>query len=267
MPLTIARGSITSSFVYGPEHQRTRQTRSDGTTTIYAGAQEVDTKAGVGTTVKTYWPYGVGVEIDRPASGLEMNWVHVDRLGSPVAISDASGNLKEKLAYDAWGKRRTIDGAPLNGTATPGSIDGITDNRGFTGHEMLDLLDLVHMNGRVYDPFLAHFLSADPLIQDPTNGQSYNRYSYVLNNPTNLTDPTGFARSCETSTGSNIPTCAGNDDLLVTRPDGSQNILRGNGSGVTVEKVVAEKLNSAGVAQSGTDHYYFRRKATVVPDY
>ncbi len=57
---------------------------------------------------------------------------------------------------------------------------------------MLDQLDLVHMNGRVYDPYTARFLTADPLIQDPVNGQSYNRYSYVLNNPTNWTDPTGF---------------------------------------------------------------------------
>jgi RHS repeat-associated protein len=57
---------------------------------------------------------------------------------------------------------------------------------------MLDALDLVHMNGRVYDPLVGRFVSADPFIQDPTNGQGYNRYSYVLNNPTNLTDPTGF---------------------------------------------------------------------------
>ncbi|MFZ6727273.1 hypothetical protein ACO0K2_17415 [Undibacterium sp. MH2W] len=35
-------------------------------------------------------------------------------------------------------------------------------------------------------------MSSDPLVQDPTNGHNYNRYSYVLNNPTNLTDPTGF---------------------------------------------------------------------------
>jgi hypothetical protein len=48
------------------------------------------------------------------------------------------------------------------------------------------------MNGRVYDPLTARFLSADPHVTDPTNGQSFNRYSYVLNNPTNLTDPTGF---------------------------------------------------------------------------
>jgi hypothetical protein len=50
----------------------------------------------------------------------------------------------------------------------------------------------VHLNGRVYDPFIARFISADPEIQDPTHSQSYNRYTYVWNNPTNLTDPTGF---------------------------------------------------------------------------
>jgi hypothetical protein len=34
-----------------------------------------------------------------------------------------------------------------------------------------------------------------PILQDPMNGQSYNRYSYVMNNPTNATDPTGFVMS------------------------------------------------------------------------
>ncbi|MFM7293417.1 MAG: RHS repeat-associated core domain-containing protein, partial [Burkholderiales bacterium] len=144
------------------------------------------------TTVKTYWPYGVGVEIDRGTAATELNWTHVDRLGNPVAMSTSTGTLREKLAYDAWGKRRTLDGAPVNGTPIPDTIDGVTDNRGYTGHEMLDQLDLVHMNGRIYDPLTARFMSADPLLQDPMNGQSYNRYSYVLNNPTNLTDPTGF---------------------------------------------------------------------------
>jgi hypothetical protein len=80
------------------------------------------------------------------------------------------------------------------------------------------------------------------------NGQSYNRYSYVLNNPTNLTDPTGFAaKSCVTTTGSNIPTCAGDDDVVVNFKDGGKELLRGNGKGQTVEKLVAQKLNEAGV--------------------
>jgi RHS repeat-associated protein len=92
----------------------------------------------------------------------------------------------DKLAYDSWGKRRD------EASPTPPSTLNLTDNKGFTGHEMLDKLDLVHMNGRVYDPLIARFISADPIIQAPEHSQSYNRYSYVWNNPTNLTDPTGF---------------------------------------------------------------------------
>ncbi|WP_371196109.1 RHS repeat domain-containing protein [Glaciecola sp. SC05] len=38
------------------------------------------------------------------------------------------------------------------------------------------------MNGRIYDPILGRFLQADPFIQGPKNSQSFNRYSYVLNN-------------------------------------------------------------------------------------
>ena len=48
------------------------------------------------------------------------------------------------------------------------------------------------MNGRIYDPTLGRFLQADPHIQAPTNSQSYNRYSYVLNNPMSYTDPSGY---------------------------------------------------------------------------
>ncbi len=65
---------------------------------------------------------------------------------------------------------------------------------------MLDHLDLVHMNGRIYDPLVARFMSADPIVTDPLNGQNYNRYSYVSNNPMGATDPTGFAEgSIETA--------------------------------------------------------------------
>jgi hypothetical protein len=48
------------------------------------------------------------------------------------------------------------------------------------------------MNGRVYDPVIARFMTPDPQIQLPTNLQSYNRYSYAFNNPLRGSDPTGF---------------------------------------------------------------------------
>src|SRR6185312_2110812 len=50
----------------------------------------------------------------------------------------------------------------------------------------------VHMNGRVYDPALGRFLSVDPVYQAPTNMQSLNPYSYVMNNPLSLVDPSGY---------------------------------------------------------------------------
>lgn len=190
MPSSITKGGGTVSFVYGPEHQRTRQGRgADGT--VDAGGQEVETNGGE-VKVKTYWPLGIGVEIDTVGKGTALYWIHKDRLGSPVVIANQNGVLRDPLAYDAWGKRRSQDGA-----STDDEITGKVDNKGFTGHEMLDTVDLVHMNGRVYDRQLGRFLSADPLVQDPLNGQSYNRYSYVLNNPTNLTDPSGFQAECK----------------------------------------------------------------------
>lgn len=64
--------------------------------------------------------------------------------------------------------------------------------RGFTDHEHFDSVGLINMNGRVYDPELGRFMSADPFVQAPYNSQSYNRYSYVFNNPLSYTDPTGY---------------------------------------------------------------------------
>lgn len=64
-------------------------------------------------------------------------------------------------------------------------------DRGYTGHEHLYTVGLVHMNGRIYDPKLRRFLSPDNFVQDNANTQNYNRYGYVLNNPLLYIDPSG----------------------------------------------------------------------------
>jgi RHS repeat-associated protein len=65
--------------------------------------------------------------------------------------------------------------------------------QGYTGHEQLESVGLIHMGGRVYDPVLGRFTSADPVVQAPENLQSHNRYSYCVNNPLSLTDPSGYS--------------------------------------------------------------------------
>ena len=95
----------------------------------------------------------------------------------------------ERLAYEPFGKRRFASGSDdPNNTIVPQNTD-----RGYTNHEHLDELTLVHMNGRVYDPVVGRFMSADLQIQDPMNLQSYNRYAYVMNNPLFYIDPTGYS--------------------------------------------------------------------------
>jgi RHS repeat-associated protein len=118
-----------------------------------------------------------------------VRYFHTDHLGSVVAVTNETGRVIERMAYDAWGKRRFTDGTSDN----KDSLVGLTTDRGYTEHEMLDELGIIHMNGRIYDPYIGRFMSADPIIQDPYELQSHNRYSYVMNNPLFYTDPSGYS--------------------------------------------------------------------------
>jgi RHS repeat-associated protein len=107
------------------------------------------------------------------------------------------------------------------------------DGRGYTGHEHLDELGFVHMNGRIYDPLLGRFLSPDPLIQAAELLQNYNRYSYVLNNPLRHTDPSGeyFWHAVAFIVGAALAS-SDNKDLKII---GSIMMMAALGPGVTAE--------------------------------
>ncbi|MGH8018444.1 MAG: RHS repeat domain-containing protein [Opitutaceae bacterium] len=51
------------------------------------------------------------------------------------------------------------------------------------------------MNGRIYDPLLGRFLSPDPMVEDAYDLQTFNRYSYVHNNPLTFIDPDGNSKA------------------------------------------------------------------------
>jgi RHS repeat-associated protein len=129
----------------------------------------------------------VGVRFERSDSTVATRYFHPDHLGSVAVITEETGAVAERLSYDAWGKRRFPNGAD----DPAGSITSQT-TVGFTGQEELADVGLVHLNGRVYDPVIGRMMSADPYVPDPTNGQAWNRYSYVINNPLAFTDPNGY---------------------------------------------------------------------------
>lgn len=118
-----------------------------------------------------------------------------DNLGSAVTQVqvDSAGNwaVIQAVGYDAWGNSRN----PGNGAANNATYQlPIADAQalGYTGQTNLAGLNLVHMGGRVYDPAIGRFLSADPNVPHPLFSQSYDRYAYCLNNPLSLTDPSGY---------------------------------------------------------------------------
>jgi RHS repeat-associated protein len=153
--------------------KRDRHYLTAGGTTV--GVIIIDTAAGSGgavTEVTQFW--------------------HLDHLGSlaamtrPAPTTPTTGyDLCETFRYEPFGGRKAAGGTPAN-CDNPHPTD-----RGFTGHEHVEEMNLVHMNGRVFDPVLARFLSPDPFVQAPANLQNYNRYSYTLNNPLIATDPSG----------------------------------------------------------------------------
>ncbi|NQZ10331.1 MAG: HNH endonuclease, partial [Algicola sp.] len=70
-----------------------------------------------------------------------------------------------------------------------GSLSVDNTNVGYTGHQWDDDSGLNYMQARYYDPLLGRFLSNDPVGFRDTH--SFNRYTYVNNNPYKYTDPDG----------------------------------------------------------------------------
>ncbi len=139
----------------------------------------------IGTHIKRSSLSGGALPSGYPATTLRY-W-HKDHLGSVVLITRADGSIAQRFRYDAWGKR-SRDSA----SAQSNNADSTDESRGYTEHEHLDEVGLTHMNGRLHDPVLGRFLSADPYVADGYDSQSLNRYSYVYNNPLAYSDPSGY---------------------------------------------------------------------------
>jgi RHS repeat-associated protein len=117
------------------------------------------------------------------------NYLHRDYQGTIVAITNSTGVVVEKRWFDVWGSMLKYSyGA---NTTVPTNSSTMFLDRGYTGHEHLLGVGLINMNGRVYDNKLHKFLQPDNNIQDPYNVQNYNRYGYVMNNPTKYSDSSG----------------------------------------------------------------------------
>jgi RHS repeat-associated protein len=198
-PSRIAEGDVEILLEYGADNQRVKAVFKDHGHTLYTRYYvnanyevEVDA-AGVVTHYNyIYGSTGLAAICVRRNGVDSMYYVHPDRLGSYTHITDSSRHVIRALHFDPWGNVKSdadwkdfVEDAPVSLTSS------FRFSRGFTGHEHYADLKIINMNGRLYDPVIARFFSPDNFVQAPGFTQSYNRYSYCLNNPLQYTDPSG----------------------------------------------------------------------------
>jgi RHS repeat-associated protein len=117
------------------------------------------------------------VQLTRQGWAALAEYVHPDHLGSTRIVRNGSGTQTRRLAYKPFGEASTDTGS------------GVVRYE-YTNQALDAETGLYYYGARYYDPSIGRFLQPDDL-GDPLDPQTLNRYTYVVNNPTNLIDPTG----------------------------------------------------------------------------
>lgn len=115
-------------------------------------------------------------------TGGTVTYVYTDPQGTPLAETDASGNITATFEYTPYGTY-----AP-QGTSTPGPAP---KGPGYTGHVNDSETNLIYMQARYYDAVTGRFLSVDPATPSSGDTFNFNRYAYAESNPIVHIDPNG----------------------------------------------------------------------------
>ncbi len=196
-PTSITEDDYLLQLTYGSDEQRRHaHFTKDGVDQYeryYCGNYEEQIINGVEEKIH-YLEAGI-IVVQKDNGPFEYYYTYGDYLGSVLAVTDDVGTLLQRQSFDSWGRRRN---------STDWSQDGVVPNqltwlyRGYTGHEMLPTLGIINMNGRLYDPMIGRMFSVDNYSGQNGTSQSFNRYSYVYNNPLMYNDPGGEFPSCLT---------------------------------------------------------------------
>ena len=187
-PESITQGSYRAVWDYNSALDRIRMRLTRGDTLqreVYYWGNQYEEEHRPQSGEQTARLYLEGDAYSAPAvlvkerGGWHLYYIARDYLGSITDIVASDGTRKAHYHYSPWGR------------VEEGQEEPLFLGRGFTGHEHLPEFDLIQMNARLYDPYTGRFLSPDPYVQLPDFSQSFNRYSYCLNNPLRYTDQSG----------------------------------------------------------------------------
>lgn len=190
-PATITENGYVGTFTYNASGDRTKmQLTYNGTTqnnTYYiGGCYETNNSESRLYLAGDYYSSPIVYVKKNGVWGIY--YICRDYLGSITHVTNSTGAVQQELSYDAWGRLRN---PTTQAVYAPGSEPTLFLGRGYSGHEHLPLFGLINMNVRLYDPATGRFLSPDPFVQMIDFTQSFNRFSYCLNNPLVYVDKDG----------------------------------------------------------------------------
>ncbi|EJO6835481.1 EndoU domain-containing protein [Salmonella enterica subsp. enterica serovar Kentucky] len=166
---------VTAAYTYNHLDQRVTKTLNGQTRLLIYGLagnliEELD--AATGDVLAEYiWLDGTPLSFAQSGQTYQ---VHVDHLGTPKALTDASGQVVWKASYSPFGKASI-------------TTQGPTFNLRFPG-QYYDAETGLHYNWRrYYDPNTGRYITSDPIGL----AGGINTYAYALSNPIGNADPTG----------------------------------------------------------------------------
>jgi RHS repeat-associated protein len=172
--IQVISGTQTTQFVYDADGALVKKV-VDGETTVYLG-NHYEKKLSSGEA-RTYY-YFNGSRVAMRQAGV-LQYIVGDHLGTTSLILNADGTVHSEARHYPYGQERWASGT------LP------TDYR-FTGQRYDSTIELTRMGARWYDA-LGRWTAADTIVPDSHDPQSFNRFSWVRNNPLKFTDPGGHA--------------------------------------------------------------------------
>lgn len=200
----ISKVDGTSAYVYDGSGLRVRKLVGENLRFIYGIGGELlaEYSGSTGVLTKEYVYGGAGLVATIEPTAINSNgtrYTTPDHLGSPRVITNSSAGVVSRHDYMPFGEEI---GSGVGGR-TVGIGFGVAEGlrKKFTSHERDVESGLDYMQARYYQNLQGRFTSADPFLASGrlANPQSWNRYSYVLNNPVRLTDPTGYEGKDDTN--------------------------------------------------------------------
>ena len=188
------------------------------------------------TSGNTPTEYGFfnGKRVAMRKSDGSVHYYFADQVGSADVVTNATGAMppEQDIESHPYGEQQVY-------------TDTLGQEYRFTGKERDAESGLDYFTARYFGSSLGRFMSPDPMGGHPEDPQTLNRYAYVRNNPTTLTDPTGldFYLRCS---GGDTSTCQGGH--VGTTDDKGKFTAT-----VVTSDSIREGKNSASVDQNGVE--------------